>query len=665
MRYFTPTSKDYQSTFVPTELPFELMLKSLDNKQNAYDNTVNKANETLSALEVPKGFNYYKTFGNVDPGQKYRDELNQTVAELDKPQASLSGISKKIIDIKRRFDTDEDVKLARADALATPILNEAVVKNRNLIGPLYNPNVGMQPINLKERGINATNIGQVYGLTPNAGILENETTKTMLSTLKDQVLDQTAIEAAGKYGKNAKIERYGDNALLVTNYGQAPIKIGIDATRWQNAIEGFAKSTFNNTADPHVMFNKLMSEQGQIGYQQWEDYANNLKEATKGMVGITHYNPGNQSSNLITDPNKTGGAGQYDDLFSPGVAVPLTTTSIESESKAVTPENNQWFRNDNVTNENGHLVLGKPFSKQMYSMSGDKNIKGGTPFDAINKAYNKFDPLTNWNDNEKRLIRSYINSKGKKYYTKEEKDQLFNIMNGNVENSKYPNYDANIKLLNRITDDVNNSGYIEKYNGLQRPGGLSLSTDYHTPLNQMDMKMIFRNDYTESSPLKLSAIKNRFPNVAAYEIKTGKRMLVNEIPEDDNNKDATFTKLTYNSALPIEAGTEFNNGYVINNNGNSYIIKDAVQWDGSEYGRFKSAIKNQDHQLANIYQMSLAGDEEAEENLNGGKVSYSLNETKDGKKMWGYRLTLPNGKKDPYIYNYSDISKFPQLMKQK
>ena len=107
MRYFQPQSKDYQSTFVPTELPFELMLKSLDNKQQVYNTAQSKIDDTAKLFKVDKGLGYDKTFGTRDLGEDYRRQLEQINEQMSSGKKDPSTAARDAVKLYDRFQNTD------------------------------------------------------------------------------------------------------------------------------------------------------------------------------------------------------------------------------------------------------------------------------------------------------------------------------------------------------------------------------------------------------------------------------------------------------------------------------------------------------------------------------------------------------------------------------
>jgi hypothetical protein len=287
MRYFTPTSKDYQSTFVPTELPFELMLKSLDNKQQTYNTAQSKIDETSKLFKVDKGLSYDKTFGNRDLGEDYRKQLDQINEQMSSGKKDPSSAAREAVKLYDRFQNDEDVKIANRDAAISKAVYETVARNPEALGDVYRGSqLGYNPINLKANGmpISEAEHYKRYGLIGNKDFLPEH------ADLEKMLVDQAIID--GVIGSDSNIiskDVGGKKMWFEYNKNNNTIGKKIDPTYFNNVIENYAVSQFPNSAKESVLYRKKQAELGMRPYGVVE-YADELKSNLLGKVGTHEYN---------------------------------------------------------------------------------------------------------------------------------------------------------------------------------------------------------------------------------------------------------------------------------------------------------------------------------------------------------------------------------------
>lgn len=318
MRYFQPTLKDYTSSFVPTELPFELMLKSLDNKQAAYDKAqadIDSANELFN-IGSPM---YFKQSDIDNHVNQFKKEYEQLASDFASNKLNPTTASRSLVNLKRKFDNNPLTKLYKTEAALAAQDRQNMLKPemRSAIGSNYN-NGNIQYINPNETTLD--DLSRIHNYQTPGDFVKDHSAE--YSMIHPQI-----TEAIKRSGYGFTIDKKTGIPIFTDTKG-ADVTKEVNETILKPYFDRFALENYENSDKQSVDY---MRRSG----QSVKDYADRLRTSYLGYgvydkeFAKTDYQPvkGDGSGNGLNNMNP-------ENTYYPTAAIP-TPRGVENTKKFV------------------------------------------------------------------------------------------------------------------------------------------------------------------------------------------------------------------------------------------------------------------------------------------------------------------------------------------
>jgi hypothetical protein len=633
MRYFNPELKDVQSTFVPTELPWEMMLKGLAMKQADFDKQAVDVEAKKNAFDLPTSLyiDNERTKAISEPYKKQYEEIANNFYNT----GNATETSKRLTNLHSKFTSLPEVRNAYKQAEINKLTEPERLKDPNAVTPYYaNGKVkqlpdGVNPLNWSEAEVN-----RAYGLTK-TGNWEQEI-NPYLSKFRDEVVSDPSKYAPQGYDVFTDTK---SGLLMMRDSKGHELEYQIDPVKAWNNIQNYAYSTFDNTDMQSILHEKVKSEYNNKPFTA-DDFAAKIYNTALPMFGV-HNIQDNRDYNYSIVPGQTGNGDN------PNKKPTNTKRAVYTEAAVPTQQGV-----DDVADMKQKLT-GRVVSKSE-PIDATQVVGGLAPVQQI--AVNRPTKWNDFNDQQKNYIKQWYKSKG------------FNSVVENIDSGKDMNYLFDTKNvtynLPAMQKEMEKDGYFERIKGqtvrtnnytsdlsydsedVYNEIGLRNSKDSPATLGNLAATQLFKGDLkwykiTDDNKVEYVDIKKEYPNINTSEgAADAKNIYVGagRYKPENNFKLTIGTGDSWGNALSIKIG---NDEYVVQSPRYESIHPNPVI-KAEENERFKREHDRNNH-INDIYQDLNFGVKGAKRDviqLNGTKTAI----TKD-----------PNGYKDNNGYVYESL----------
>jgi hypothetical protein len=210
MRFYKPQDTQYKDTFVPTEMPWDLVLGAVGREQQTYDKSISDAEATAFKLD-----NYYLDNNEARAlEQQYNQQASTIANDISSTEGSYKGASSKLFKLANSWKVNEDVRRITENKAYALSEQERIKKLGDQYDPIYNTFTDWE---------NTSMSGGKYRFVPQESYIYGREKQDLPKFFRDNlskinadeyVVDEASRSKDGSYKRIGKTSKYINSPKL-------------------------------------------------------------------------------------------------------------------------------------------------------------------------------------------------------------------------------------------------------------------------------------------------------------------------------------------------------------------------------------------------------------------------------------------------------------------